>query len=100
MGSGFGPMCGDNPMEPRTALTYDRSLEGRAAIVTGGVRGIGFAIAARLVREGAKVVVSSLGEPHDAEAVDALNDMAKARVSAYRRSNAADRGDVEALVRD
>ena len=32
-------------------------LKGRAAIVTGGARGIGFAIAQRMLKSGAKVVL-------------------------------------------
>ena len=32
-------------------------LEGRAAIVTGGARGIGLAVAARLLADGAKVAL-------------------------------------------
>src|ERR1700748_2089830 len=36
----------------------DLELRGRAAVVTGSTAGIGFAIAERLAREGAKVVIS------------------------------------------
>jgi meso-butanediol dehydrogenase / (S,S)-butanediol dehydrogenase / diacetyl reductase len=38
-------------------------FEGKVAIVTGGGRGIGAAIAARLVAEGSKVVVADLNDP-------------------------------------
>jgi len=37
-------------------------LEGKTAIVTGGARGIGFAIAKRYIAEGARVVVADLDE--------------------------------------
>jgi glucose 1-dehydrogenase len=37
-------------------------LEGKTAVVTGGARGIGFAIAKRFIAEGARVVVADLDE--------------------------------------
>ena len=37
-------------------------LEGRTAIVTGGARGIGLAIARRYVAEGARVVIADIDE--------------------------------------
>ena len=40
-------------------------FEGKAAIVTGGARGIGFAISEALAREGAKVVVMDADRSHD-----------------------------------
>jgi 3-oxoacyl-[acyl-carrier protein] reductase len=41
-----------------------QSLNGQVAVVTGGSRGIGFAIAYALVAEGAKVVITGQSESH------------------------------------
>lgn len=49
-------------------------LDGRIAIVTGASRGIGLAIARRLVEEGAKVCITARGEEALAEAVAGLPD--------------------------
>jgi len=50
----------------------DTGLEGRVAIVTGGSRGIGHAVAAQLVAEGADVVVVGRDERALARVVDEL----------------------------
>jgi meso-butanediol dehydrogenase / (S,S)-butanediol dehydrogenase / diacetyl reductase len=47
-----------------------RRLEGKAALVTGGARGIGFAIAQRLADEGASVAVLALHEESAVRAAD------------------------------
>lgn len=51
-------------------------LEGRTAIVTGASRGIGLAIAQRLVDEGANVVITARGEDALKEAVASLGERA------------------------
>jgi NAD(P)-dependent dehydrogenase (short-subunit alcohol dehydrogenase family) len=48
------------------------SLEGRLAVVTGGSRGIGFAIAEEFVRRGARVIITARGEPALLEAAAQL----------------------------
>jgi 3-oxoacyl-[acyl-carrier protein] reductase len=56
---------------PDVAHAGDR-LRGRAAIVTGGARGIGFGIAARLVAEGARVALLDVDAGGAAEAAARL----------------------------
>jgi len=47
-------------MSAEMAADRGRKLGGRVAVVTGGARGIGFAIAARLAEEGAAVVLADM----------------------------------------
>jgi 3-oxoacyl-[acyl-carrier protein] reductase len=42
-------------------MSSDRFLEGRVAVVTGGTRGIGFAVAGALLRSGASVAICGRG---------------------------------------
>ena len=52
-------------------------LEGKTAIVTGGARGIGLAIAKRYVAEGARVVIADIDESTGKAAVAALGTAAR-----------------------
>jgi NAD(P)-dependent dehydrogenase (short-subunit alcohol dehydrogenase family) len=86
-----------------------RGLRGRTALVTGASRGIGLAIAQRLVEEGARVVVtarkpepleqavSSLGGPDVALGVAGRSDDADHRAETLERATAAF-GPVDLLV--
>jgi NAD(P)-dependent dehydrogenase (short-subunit alcohol dehydrogenase family) len=65
------------------------SLEGKTALVTGGSRGIGYAIARAYIEAGARVVISARGKQALEEAAAALGANAIAR--------ACDVSDVEAL---
>jgi NAD(P)-dependent dehydrogenase (short-subunit alcohol dehydrogenase family) len=56
------------------------SLSGRSAIVTGGSKGIGFAIATRFAKSGADVAIVARGRDALGEAVEAIKDKAQARV--------------------
>ena len=58
----------------------DLGLKDRVAIVTGGNRGIGYAISAELLKEGANVVVASLDPGRNAQAVEKLKAGAKGKV--------------------
>lgn len=66
-------------------------LEGRVAVVTGGAQGIGLAIAATFVREGARVVVGDLNP-------DAATNALGAEVSRAVRCDVTQAGDVSALL--
>ena len=50
-------------IQPTPALTRDRPLAGRAAIVTGSTSGIGLGIARALAEAGADIVLNGLGDP-------------------------------------
>ena len=54
-------------------------LNGKTALVTGSVAGLGFAIAEALARAGANVVVNGLGDPADGHAAAALGANPDAR---------------------
>lgn len=72
-------------------------LEGKTAVVTGGVRGIGLAISKAFAREGAKLVVTTTRNPEkSAEAVSELQALgAEVKLVAV---NVADPKEVEAIL--
>lgn len=65
-----------------------KTLEGKAALVTGGSRGIGAAIAKRLARDGAAVALTYAGSKHKAEEVVKDIEAAGGRARAIQADNA------------
>lgn len=72
------------------------SLEGKTAIVTGAGRGMGRAIALRLAREGAGVVVSDIDGGSAEETEIAIRELGYKAVSL--RADITDMGDIDRLV--
>lgn len=70
-------------------------LEGRVALITGGVKGIGFAIAEAYLAEGAVVAVNGRNPDNGAEALRALGAGDRA---AYLQGDVTVRSDVERII--
>jgi NAD(P)-dependent dehydrogenase (short-subunit alcohol dehydrogenase family) len=72
------------------------SLDGKAALVTGGTSGLGFAIAERFLAEGSSVVVTGRDQELGAQAIERLRGTSAE--AWFYRADAADPDDVEASV--
>jgi 3-oxoacyl-[acyl-carrier protein] reductase len=74
-------------------------LEGQAAVVTGGSRGIGLGIAERLVSDGARVLISGRDAQRGERARERLAALASDDQAAhFVPADAGDRGQVEGLI--
>ncbi|RYE39420.1 MAG: SDR family oxidoreductase [Hyphomicrobiales bacterium] len=68
-------------------------LEGKVAVVTGGISGIGLASAERFLSEGARVVVADIRDDEGKRTADRLGDNA-----AFVHTDVTDESSIEALV--
>ncbi|MDZ4791996.1 MAG: 3-oxoacyl-ACP reductase family protein [Hyphomicrobiales bacterium] len=80
-------------------MSHHQELQGKVALVTGGSRGIGAAIAKKLASEGAKVALSYSASPDAAHAVVAEIKSNGGDAVAFQ-ANAADSAQVAKLVND
>ncbi len=70
-------------------------LDNKVAIVTGGARGIGLAVARRFAADGARVVIADVDEDAGSRAVQEVGALGAVR---FIRCDVGDRADVENLV--
>lgn len=75
-------------------------LNGRIALVTGSVAGLGHAIAEALARAGANVVLNGLGDPADGHAAAARLAAAHGVEAVFDPADLGDRGQVERMAGD
>src|SRR5215470_19128751 len=67
-------------MGPAGRTGMEISLAGRAAVVTGGSKGIGFAVASRFAADGADVAIVARSRDTLDQAVEAIRKVAKGKV--------------------
>ena len=76
-------------MNATVSATSSKKLAGKVAIVTGGSRGMGAAIAKRLAADGAEVAFSYLSSPERAQAVVRELEAAGVRAAAFQADQGA-----------
>ncbi|KAI8144768.1 hypothetical protein BJV82DRAFT_656052 [Fennellomyces sp. T-0311] len=70
-------------------MVISKDLEGKVAVITGGSRGIGKAVATELVARGVRVVIGNLSQENGEDTVRELNDRAGSKVAAFVRTDVA-----------
>ncbi|WP_119071029.1 SDR family NAD(P)-dependent oxidoreductase [Aggregatilinea lenta] len=75
-----------------------RRFEDKVVVVTGGSRGIGYAIASALVDEGATVIVASKNSARGTAAAEVLNAQDGGGRAAFVATDVTDKAQVEAMV--
>ncbi|CDH52607.1 short-chain dehydrogenase reductase sdr [Lichtheimia corymbifera JMRC:FSU:9682] len=68
-------------------MTNTKQFENRVAVITGGSRGIGKAVATALVEQGAKVVLGDVLEAEGEATAQEFNSKANAKVAAFIRTD-------------
>src|SRR6187549_4041765 len=81
--TGASPLRGSTTRKGKTMTEHGR-LEGKRALITGGGRGIGAAIARRLASDGAAVAINYVSDAHSAEALVAELTAAGHRAAAFQ----------------
>ncbi|KAG2228316.1 hypothetical protein INT45_011108 [Circinella minor] len=67
----------------------EQQLNGKVAVITGGSRGIGQAVAADFVKKGIKVVIGDIRDTEGEAVVKELNKCANERVAVYKHTDVA-----------
>jgi NAD(P)-dependent dehydrogenase (short-subunit alcohol dehydrogenase family) len=80
---------------PLATAGTEMSLENKVAIVTGGAKGIGLAIARRFASDGARVIIADIDEDAGNQAVEEIGARGAVR---FVRCDVGDKADVENLV--
>ncbi|KAG2204572.1 hypothetical protein INT47_012631, partial [Mucor saturninus] len=75
------------------------SLNNKVAVITGGSRGIGKAVAEALVKNGAKIVIGDLLEKEGRAVVDCMNKKAKTQVAVFIQTDVTKYSDNIALFK-
>src|SRR5579862_8896196 len=92
-------MQGPAPLAHLEGAAMELQLKDRVALVTGGTRDVGRAIALTLAAEGATVAVHHRSSPEDAEAVVAEIRKQGGKTKAYQ-ADIADRAAVQSMIEE